>query len=108
MRLEISRLKLDLLMDYEWKGNNRELRNFAEKLSLYPPSEVRNNFEYIFLNFISSDNSFSFITQSTKHHLKDSNITTFDAKVSKFEIELIETHLKLVSEMCMLPRGCLL
>lgn len=46
--IDITKINLVPLFDYEWLGNIRELRNFAEKLSLYPTEEIYSNFEKIF------------------------------------------------------------
>ena len=54
--VNVKNINIQALYDYDWKGNVRELRNFAEKLLLYPQEEIDENFERIFESFVYGNN----------------------------------------------------
>lgn len=93
-RLDIGRLNLQPLYDYNWKGNIRELRNFAEKLMLYPEEEVYSNFEQIFRNYtygrLNKESINSLQDAETKQEVRES----LDSAVMKYEEELIRNTLR--------------
>ncbi len=105
--LDIRLIKKHLLFDYDWVGNVRELRNFAEKLTLYPPAEVYSNFENIFYKFIQSNspgnkNNIILKTEENNKEIQSAIINqtyvetddSFDNLVENFEITLIINALK--------------
>lgn len=91
--IDTGKLNLEPLMEYGWRGNVRELKNFAEKLSLHPAEEVYDNFNTIFGNYIFRNNE---NTNGIEKSKKDSGITeaSFSEKVNNFEKNLIEEALK--------------
>lgn len=85
-------LNLTPLYDYNWVGNVRELRNFAEKLLLYPEPEIYDNFENIFKNFATDKNGI--ITKQEDIVPIDFKSQNFDELISQYEKKLISNALK--------------
>lgn len=85
-------LNLTPLYDYNWVGNVRELRNFAEKLLLYPESEIYDNFTKIFNNFVSANSIVKPHQDDIKPAQPDGH--DFEKLVSQYEIKIITDALK--------------
>lgn len=91
--IDSSMLNLQPLYDYDWKGNVRELRNFIEKLLLYPHEEVSDNFERIFNSFVQGNN----VNRMPEEPLPESSTKpddSLDSMVDEFERKLIVDALK--------------
>ncbi len=90
--INLKNLNLTPLYDYKWVGNVRELRNFTEKLLLYPEAEIYENFTNIFENFISSNNTIR--THNSEVITAQPDNQDFEKLVSQYEIKLISDALK--------------
>jgi Nif-specific regulatory protein len=88
---DINKINLAHLIDYNWKGNVRELRNFAEKLMLYPIEEIYDNFENIFTNYIFGNGNNNH-DETIQFQEKDKE--SFENMVESYERELITKSLK--------------
>lgn len=94
-QIDLSKINTNILLDYDWHGNVRELRNFAEKLTLYPPSEVHNSFETIFTKYVQGNNSGEFhSTFLTTEKDSSRNKDSFEVKVENYKKSLINNALK--------------
>ncbi len=98
--IDSSMLNLQPLYDYNWKGNVRELRNFADKLLLYPQQEINDNFEKIFESFVygnngnkNHDDEQDALTSKKKSHKHESD-DSFDEMVENYEKKLTTNALK--------------
>lgn len=90
--IKITNLNLEPLLDYSWQGNVRELRNFSEKLTLYPESQIYDNFENIFKDFVVEKNIKSNTPDRNDRILQDNQ--SFEERVSLFEMKLISNALE--------------
>lgn len=95
-KIQLNKINLTPLIEYDWKGNVRELRNFAEKLILYSEEELKNNFNSIFDNFINGNLTFKNIRDDSVENSSDENNNTdsFKNMVKKYEINLINEAFK--------------
>lgn len=91
--VNVKNINIQALYDYDWKGNVRELRNFAEKLLLYPQEEIDENFERIFESFVYGNN----ISNNRGELQTDSDTEqedSLDFMVENYEKKLIIESLK--------------
>lgn len=94
-QIDLNKINTKILFDYDWCGNVRELRNFAEKLTLYSPEEVHSGFDRIFNNFIRGNNSGGIsVSQVSSDAGNSPSEGSFDTLVENFEINLITDALK--------------
>ena len=94
--INFENLEFEQLFDYNWEGNVRELRNFAEKLLLYSETEIYDNFEQIFTNYVYSNNkpptgNKDIIGQDNRI---EEEVSSFEKRVNDFEKEIIIKALK--------------
>ena len=91
--VNVKNINIQALYDYDWKGNVRELRNFAEKLLLYPQEEIDENFERIFESFVYGNN-----ISNNRGELQTGSDTeqedSLDFMVENYEKKLIIESLK--------------
>ncbi len=95
--IDITKLNLVSLFDYDWLGNVRELRNFAEKLSLYPVEEIYSNFERIFEAFSAGNFRHSVLEPESQQQVQakpEVKKRRLDESVAEYEKQLICNTLK--------------
>lgn len=90
-KLKIKNSNLQPLMDYDWKGNVRELQNFIQKISLYPTDYIYENFEAIFEKHINYTNNSSqpLNTQNVQSLKPDESEDSLEKMVDDYEKGLI-------------------
>lgn len=91
--IDTKEINIQPLCDYDWKGNVRKLRNFADKLLLYPQEEINDKFEKIFEGFVYGNNGIN----NAQELQSDSNTEqddSFDFMVENYERNIIIESLK--------------